>query len=213
MSIDSDEIEKRINSLIDLGDSGSKAKHAESIFAGATTILTLLYGNNSPQVEHLKLVRKELFKDDSYIDWKQEQLADSTIGILKSVKDDLASGLTNSIQKEVTGEVFGDLITMAKSAIEEGFQDVAAILASAALEDALKRNASLNGLDVEGKDMSNVISALKSKSLLKGPQASVVASYVKVRNKAFHAEWDKLESEEIRSLIAFTEEYIIKNFS
>ncbi|KKL12378.1 hypothetical protein LCGC14_2536380 [marine sediment metagenome] len=68
-------------------------------------------------------------------------------------------------------------------------------------------------MDVEGKDMSNVISALKSKSLLKGPQASVVTSYVKVRNKALHAEWKKLESEEIRSLIAFTEEFIIKNFS
>ena len=50
--------------------------------------------------------------------------------------------------------------------------------------------------------MSQVINALKSKGLLKDPQATIVQSYVKLRNKVFHAEWDKIEKESVNQLSA-----------
>ena len=96
---------------------------------------------------------------------------------------------------------------------EEGFKDVSAVLACAALEDSLKKLAKLNGLDVQDKEMSEVINALKSKSIIQGTQLKVLQSYTPLRNKSFHAEWDKLELPEIKSLISFNEEFLIKYFS
>jgi hypothetical protein len=61
--------------------------------------------------------------------------------------------------------------------------------------------------------MSEVINALKLKEVLKGPQAKISSSYITLRNKAFHAEWDKIDTLEVKSLIAFTEEFILVNFS
>ena len=87
------------------------------------------------------------------------------------------------------------------------------MLVSAALEDALKRFALQNGLDVADADMVKVINALKSKGLLKDPQASIVQGYAQFRNKAFHANWDKIEKESVNSAIGFTETFILKHFS
>lgn len=61
--------------------------------------------------------------------------------------------------------------------------------------------------------MAQAINALKSQTLLQGPQASVVLSYVKLRNKTFHAEWDKIEKETVNSAISFTETFLLEHFS
>jgi len=71
--------------------------------------------------------------------------------------------------------VRGDLccfVLLAKSALENNQKDVAAVLASAALEDALKRYASLHGLDVAGKEMQDVINALKQTVWCQVPKKS-----------------------------------------
>jgi hypothetical protein len=68
---------------------------------------------------------------------------------------------------------------------------VAAVLPSAALEDALKRYASLRGLNVDGKVMQEVINALKAKGLVGGSQKSLLDSMPKVRDAAMHADWQK----------------------
>jgi hypothetical protein len=40
-----------------------------------------------------------------------------------------------------------------------------------------------------------------------------VTSYTKLRNTAFHEEWDKIEMPDVKGLIGFTEEFILKNLS
>ena len=72
---------------------------------------------------------------------------------------------------------------------------------------------SQNGLQVENRDVSDVINALKAKSILKGPQGKVASSYVSVRNKAFHAEWGKIDVPEVKSLISLTEQLLLKHLS
>jgi hypothetical protein len=61
-----------------------------------------------------------------------------------------------------SGEVLGDFVSLARSALGEGYKDVAAVLACAALEDALKRFATSKGLAVAGKELQEVVNALKS---------------------------------------------------
>lgn len=86
--------------------------------------------------------------------------ADGGARILEAAKADLAAGVIGSLEKRLSGEIFADFLTLAKNALREGQKDVAAVLACAALEDALKKFAVLNGLNVDGKTMDNVVGAL-----------------------------------------------------
>ena len=86
-------------------------------------------------------------------------------------------------------------------------------MACAALEDSLKRYAEASGIDVEGRDISEVINSLKAEGKFLGPQAKVVQSFVGVRNKAFHAEWNKIDTSEVHSVIGFVQDFVTKQFS
>ena len=91
-------------------------------------------------------------------------------------------------------------------------KDVAAVLACAALEDALKKYAVANGLQIEDKDMSEVINAIKAVGSLNKTQATLLKGFTQVRNRAFHAEWDKFESADVKSVIGFVEQFIVEHF-
>jgi hypothetical protein len=97
-----------------------------------------------------------------------------------------------------------DFVDLAERALEEDRSDVAAVLASAAFEDLMKKRAEAAGVEVAGKELSEVLNALKASGSLSGPQAKVATSYVTLRNKAMHAEWNKIASPEVAGLIAFT---------
>ena len=111
-------------------------------------------------------------------------------GILNSAKDDYESGFIFNLESRISGEVLSDFIATAKRTIDdedssgdaEGRKNVAAVLACAALEDALKRYASLNGLEIENKDMHTVINALKGEGLLQGVESKHLGSLVKIRD-------------------------------
>ena len=112
-----------------------------------------------------------------------------------------------NVDLRVSGEIFGDFVVLAKHAISQGHKDVAAVLASAALEDALKRFASVNGLSVDGQTMQDVINALKSKGLVAGAQKSLLDAMPKIRNYALHANCDKISEMEVSIVIGFVESW------
>ena len=63
------------------------------------------------------------------------------LGIFTAAKEDVDDGYLYDVEQAVTGEVVGDFVAFAKTALAEGHHTVACVLASAALEDALKRYA------------------------------------------------------------------------
>jgi hypothetical protein len=210
MQIDKNSIIQQITALINISG-GSNSEHAQ-VVSGTINILELLYGKDSHKIKAFLEEHATSFKKNENTRFALMGLADSAKGILQSIKSELESGLIGSIQLQAQGGIFGDFLSLAKNSLDEN-KDVAAVLACAALEDALKRYAEQHGLSVSDADMSQVINALKAKGLLKDPQASIVQSYVKLRNKAFHAEWDKIEKESVGAAIGFTEQFILSNFS
>jgi len=134
------------------------------------------------------------------------------LGIFRGVQHDIKSGMLSDFRQLLQAEIFADFIALAKKVLDDN-KDVAAVLACAALEDALKRVAMKESLDVDDKDMSDVINALKTKGAIKGAQVPIVQSYVKLRNKAFHAEWDKIDKGSVSSVIGFTEQFLLSYFS
>jgi hypothetical protein len=134
-------------------------------------------------------------------------------GIFLSAKEDFEGGYVFDVDLRVSGEVFGNFIAMAKQSLHEGYKDVAAVLACAALEDTLKRFATVNDLNIDDKSMVEVINALKSKGLVFGAQKSLLDTMPKIRNFALHANWDKISEPDVNSVIGFVEQFLLSNFS
>jgi hypothetical protein len=202
-----------IDGLLKSVNSDDSHTTLSKVYYGILTLIENLYGKNDIRITNLSKFKVEKYDTNPFSQMISTSFKGSLKGALESIKSDIENDLIFNLEKQTIGSVVADFITLAKTSIESGNKDVAAVLASAALEDSLKRYAILNNLQADDKDMSEVISALKSKGLLKGPQASVITSYTKTRNKAFHAEFEAIEMPEVKSLITFTEEFILKNLS
>jgi len=130
-----------------------------------------------------------------------------------SAKEDFEGGYVFDVELRVSGEVFGDFTALARQSLTEGHKDVAAVLACAALEDALKRFADANGLNVENKTMQEVVNALKSSGLVAGAQKTLLDAMPRIRNLAMHADWDKLSEPDVSSVLGFVEQFLLSKFS
>ncbi|MEI6221742.1 MAG: DUF4145 domain-containing protein [bacterium] len=168
------------------------------------SLLLAVYRQDSPQYNNFLKAYKSCHGNKHEID--------TLLGIFLSAKEDFDGGYVFNVDMEVSGEVFGDLVSLAKQSLSEGYKDVAAVLACAALEDALKRYARVNKIDVEDKDMQEVINALKAKSLVSGAQKSILESMPKFRNAAMHADWDKIDSSGVGGVIGFVEQFLLTKF-
>ena len=134
-------------------------------------------------------------------------------GIYMSAKEAYEGGYLFNVELTISGEIFGDFVNLSKQALNEGHKDVAAVLASAALEDALKRYAKSNGINVDDATMQKVIGAIKSAGLVSGARKTLLETMPKIRNCAMHAEWDKITEPEVNSMIGFVEQFLLTEFS
>jgi hypothetical protein len=137
---------------------------------------------------------------------------DALHGIFQSAHEDFEGGYIFNVELRVSGEVFGDFVGMARHALSEGHKDVAAVLASAALEDTLKKYASVNNLEVGDKPMQEVIAALKSKGLVSGAQKALLDTMPKIRDYAMHANWEKVSTPDVSAVIGFVEQFLLTKF-
>lgn len=133
--------------------------------------------------------------------------------VFLSAKEDFEGGYIFNVELRVSGEVFGDFTALARHSLAEGHKDVAAVLACAALEDALKRFAVNNGLDVTDKTMQDVVNALKGSGLIAGAQKTLLDAMPRIRNLALHAEWSKLSEPDVSSVLGFVEQFLLSKFS
>ncbi|MCD4782236.1 MAG: hypothetical protein K8T10_00245 [Candidatus Eremiobacteraeota bacterium] len=204
---------KRVDELLNKLKVGqvNRAK-IDGCFLGTLTIIQSLYGENSLQVKVL-FEAKETSNAYHHILEKLNSLGGSINGTLINIREELDADLIRSISTEAAGLVIGDLVALAKEELKAGYSSVAAVLASAALEDALKRKAEELGGNVENKTLSSVINLLKSESFFKGAQGPIVSSFIKLRNAAMHADWDKIQDSDVSSLIGFLEPFLLKHFS
>jgi hypothetical protein len=130
-----------------------------------------------------------------------------------SAKEDFEGGYVFNIELRVSGEVFGDFVALARHSLSEGQKDVAAVLACAALEDALKRYALIQGVTVDNKTMQEIVNALKAAGLVVGAQKSLLDAMPRIRNLAMHADWSKISEPDVSSVLGFVEQFLLTKFS
>jgi hypothetical protein len=133
-------------------------------------------------------------------------------GIFAAARSDFQGGFTFQIERSIAGEIFADFNEAAKEALANGYNDVAVVLACAALEDTLKRLARLHGLAVDEKEMATVINALKSAGVIAGPEKKIFDTLPPIRNDALHGRWDKVSDVQIRTVVGVVESLLMKHF-
>lgn len=176
-------------------------------YSSALNLLYGVFGKDSPHYD-LFQASGEKNRGDSFT----KQHVDSCIGIFMGAKSDVDGGYLFDLQTSVSGEVFADFVSLAKAALDDGRHTVAAVLACAALEDALKRYAATKSIDVADKKMDAVINALKAERLVGGAQKGLLDAMPRIRNHAMHAEWDKLTLADAGSVIGFVEQFLLQHF-
>lgn len=202
----------KLNDIEFISEQGDR-ETIDGSFMGTLTIIESLYGANSPQTKALFEAKKAYTKTQYSSHYELLSLGKSIKGTLLNIEEELDAGLVRNIAIEAAGVVIGDLVALAKEELKAGYSNVAAVLASAALEDALKRKAYELGINIENKALTTVVNSLKSKSFFKGAQIPIVSSYTKLRNAAMHADWDKIQDADISSLIGFLEPFLLEHFS
>ncbi len=180
---------------------GSWKKWATSV----ESLLKAVFGSESP---HYVNFARELEHCGGHV-----SQIEALQGIFQSAKEAFEGGYVFDVELTVSGEIFGDFVVLAKQALGEGQKDVAAVLAAAALEDALKRYAKANGLKVGDATMQEVIGGMKSKGLVSGARRSLLEAMPRFRNSAMHAEWGKVTEPEVSSVIGFVEQFLLTEFS
>ena len=171
----------------------------------AESLIKAVFGEESPYYTNFVSARKRCRGYESSIKLLQ--------GLFFSAKEAFEGGYVFNVELTISGEIFGDFVVLAKQSLAEGHKDVAAVLASAALEDALKRYAKVNGLNVDGATMAKVINAIKSKGLVSGASNSILDSMLRIRNYTMHAEWEKVNEPDVNSIIGFVEQFLLQKFS
>lgn len=195
---------------------GDDARMASELFQSAVSLLALVHGLNSHQLrsfnDHVADIRKS--GDSRYI--INMSMIDSSLGALQSLKYEIEQGLVGNLRREITGEVLGDLLQLAKATLDEGVgasKNVAAVLVAAAFEDTIRRLGALYcGIETR-ESLPEILSRLKTAEILKGSQVGVVQSHFQFRNDAMHADWDKIDVVSVRTVAALVQELLLKHFA
>ena len=202
------EIIKRIDILLTTNPTGFE------VYNGALSLVSSLYGPQSPQVKDLTEKSKSL--SSRYAgDGLERVLLGVAEGVLQNLKAEIECGLVTSLQSSVTGEVLADFLRLARAALSEngeGAKNVAAVLAAALFEDTLRRIAAQNGIPHIEK-LQELLTTLKDNQILQGTQVGIANSYLNFRNSALHAQWERVERESIVSVLGFVEQLLMKHFS
>ena len=203
----------RVDELLKLQFDEENFEVVGEVYSGTIALATQIWGESSTHVQAAKQLREDIQNSKWHPRAQPRFLVRQCHGILQAIASDIRGGRLGNLRLEFQGQVFADFLNAAKHALDEGRKDVAAVLAAAALEDALKRYAEAKGLTVEDADLSNVINALKGAGLLSATQGALLKGMVPFRNKALHSEWTKIDSADVHGVIAFVGEFLTTKFS
>ena len=122
-------------------------------------------------------------------------------GVLKGAKSDWEAGTLRRIEFVVAATTFDDFLDHATIYHKGGKKTEAAVLASAVLEDSVKKIAGKNGLPTGGQSLEQLIDALVSAEIITSVKAKRIKSWAGVRNHALHAEWESFDIRDVGVMI------------
>lgn len=199
-----DHVLKRIDELISRGNTVARSQssndywmkdvvEAQSWFSSAANAIHQVVPPGSFYMAELqRIVEHEELKNGFPISSVQKVL-----GLLQSVQLEAQAGLLVKLEDQVVASAFDDFLDHATQYHKAGKVNEAAVLASAVLEDTIKRIARKSEIAVGGMSLEPLIDELTKRSVFTQVKAKRLKSYAAVRNHALHAEWEKLDIRDV----------------
>ena len=132
-------------------------------------------------------------------------------GLLTSAFKEWENGLLKNIEFMIAGETFDDFLDHAIMYHKGNKVIESSVLASAVLEDTIKKIAKKHQVSSEGKTLEPLIDDLVTNNIFTSVKAKRVKSYAAVRNHALHAEWDQLDIRDVGEMIKGVQD-LIENY-
>ena len=206
----------RVDDLLGSTSQRSSAMLQSTLYHGVLGVMQSLYGTDSIQEkalrDHIEAIRQKGHPANEH---DIAVAIDVVKGTLTSIKAELDAGFIGSLRVTLTGEVLADLIKLSRTTLTEtgdGSKNVAAVLAAAAFEGAMRKLSDTKGLGEQEK-LADVLTTLKDNGVLQGAEVGIAQSYLSFRNRALHAKWSEVDRPGIESALAFTEQLILKHFT
>ena len=218
--LDVEAITARIDRLLEFSlptdRSRSQYEVANELLQATLTLTSTVYGPASKQEAQLLHAAKSAHEQPGHISIHfHRDIWPVAMATLRAMKGDIEAGLVSNIQARAIGEVVADFLLLAKEALAEasdGGKNVAAVLAAAAFEDAVRKMGTALASVHDRRALADVLTALKAAKVLEGAPLTTAQSYLKFRNDALHADWAKIDRAVVASWIAFVEQLILTHF-
>jgi hypothetical protein len=182
----------------------------------AASLLTGVYGPQSAQLKTFNDQLQGISKNAANPANSQHHQMLVAVGAIKNTVAELQGGLIASLRSLVAGEIFAELVGLAKQILAdqtEAAKNVSAVLVAAAFEDIIRRMGAELGGVIGIPEMQEVITTLNKAAVLKGGEVGTAQSFLKFRNDSLHADWPKVQRSQVESCLAFIEALLIKHFS
>jgi len=211
----------RIRELIEKGQAVAKLERPSDVvgpfirdkvplqawLVNVNNILETAFGSQSPHMHHFQ----QFTKDIRRVEHSSE--VNSIVGILTGALDDLEKGYLLGQEFLIAGEVFDSVLEQAKHLNRSGHKDPAAVLARVVLEDALKRMARGEGLDVDDNQSASWLNdELKRIEKYPQPQWRLIQAWLDIGNAAAHGKFNEYNEEDVEGLIKDIERFLAAEF-
>lgn len=118
-------------------------------------------------------------------------------GLLNSAREEWSGGMLRDIEYVIAAETFDDFLDHADSYHKAGKKIESSVLASAVLEDTIKKIAVKNSIEARGRTLDPLIDDLKAAGVFTPVKAKRAKAYAGIRNKALHAEWEDFDIKDV----------------
>ena len=156
----------------------------------------------SPAGSFFRAELERLMSNDQLSGGIPLSVAEKILGLLQSVQLEAQAGLLTRLEDQVVATTFDDFLDHASDYHKSGKVKEAAVLASAVLEDTVKRIATKNSVDAAGLSLEPLIDELAKRDVVTQVKAKRLKSYAAIRNHALHAEWEKLDLKDVGAQIS-----------
>jgi len=135
-------------------------------------------------------------------------LVQKMYGVLNAAKTEWDHGLLRKIEYIVIAATFDDFLDHAAAYHRGNKKTESSVLASAVLEDTIKKIARKHNVESSGISLEPLIDELVKVQVFTPLKAKRIKGYAGVRNHALHADWDKFDIRDVGDLIKGTREVI-----
>lgn len=207
MSLDA-KIEQRFDELI---SKGKKVLSTRSSYSGVVSIefvdRDLSYGWITSTLSFIS----RIFGEDS-VHYKKlldasgqitrVKNAEIALAVIKSAYEDYKYGYLFDTRRKITADVFDEFLEQAEYFLNDGYFQVAAVIAGSVLEDNLRRLCRQNNIPLNSKPKLDFMNSELAKAGMYDKLIQKKITWLAdIRNKAAHGRWNEFSHEDVEDMV------------